>query len=204
MAFFDGMYPFEIILLVAGGLLFVVLLIAFLRQLFNNQSYKALLPFFLVAVLMIGFPAVSSVKAINGLIEIDKKTHDLQEHPGDSALRASLQSDVNKLSTRPFKSPQTVATLARAQFAVGQEEQAKQNLDKALSADPNLKPAQELKAKIDVTDKLSALTAAAERQPENPQVKQELQNTVSQAQQYKFANPRAIETIRKATTVVQH
>ena len=203
MAFFDGMYSYEIILLFAGGLLFVVLLAAFLRQVFANRSYAAMLPFFLVSVLMIGFPAVSSVKVSNGVVEIDKKTHDLQEHPEDTALRASLQSDVNNLSARPFKSPQIVATLAKAQFALGQEEQAKQNLDKALATDPNLKPAQELKTKIEVASKLSALTAAAEKAPENAQVKQDLQSAVSQASQYKFANPKAVETIKKATTILQ-
>jgi tetratricopeptide (TPR) repeat protein len=203
MAFFDGMYSYEIILLVGGVLLFLVLLAALLRKVFSNEPFSALLPFFGVAVLMIGFPAWSSVKVSDGVVEIDKKTHDLQEHPEDVALRSSLQSDVSKLSARPFNNPRIVTTLAQAQFALGQEEQAKQNLDKALAVDPALKPAQELKAKIEVADKLSALTAAAEKQPENAQVKQELQSVISQASQYKFANPKAVISMKKATTILQ-
>ncbi len=203
MAFFDGMYFYEIIALVGGVLLFLVLLAALLRKVFTNQPFAALLPFFMVSVIMIGFPSWSSVKMSDGVIEIDKQTHDLQANPDDAALRSSLQSNVNNLSARPFKSAQTVATLAAAQFALGQEEQAKQNLDKALATDPTVKTAQELKAKVEVATKLSALTAAAEKQPENAEVKQDLQKAVTQASQYKFANPTAINSMKKATTILQ-
>jgi tetratricopeptide (TPR) repeat protein len=203
MAFFDGMYFYEIIALVGGVLLFLVLLAALLRKVFTNQPFTALLPFFMVAVIMIGFPAWSSVKVSDGVVEIDKQTHDLQANPDDAALRSSLQSNVSKLSARPFKSAQVVATLAAAQFALGQEDQAKQNLDKALATDPTVKTAQELKAKVEVATKLSALTAAAEKQPENEEVKQDLQKAVTQASQYKFANPTAINSMKKATTILQ-
>lgn len=202
MAFFDGLYNYEIISLICGGLLFIVLLAALLRKAFTNQSFAALLPFFLVAVIMIGFPAWSSVKVSDGVVEIDKQAHDLQQNPNDAALRSSLQSNVTTLSARPFKNAQTVATLAEAQFALGLENQAQQNLDKALATDPTLKPAQDLKAKIEVATKLSALTAAAEKQPGDPQVKQQLQNTVQQASQYKFANPAAVNNMKKATTML--
>jgi tetratricopeptide (TPR) repeat protein len=203
MAFFDGLYNYEIISLICGGLLFVVLLAAFLRKVFTNQPYAALLPFFMVTVIMIGFPAWSSVKVSDGVVEIDKQAHDLQQSPNDAALRSSLQSNVNNLSARPFKSAQTVATLAEAQFALGQEEQAKQNLDKALGTDPTLSRAQDLKAKIEVATKLSALTAAAEHKPDDPQVKQQLQGAVQAASQYKFANPNAVSNMKRATTILQ-
>ncbi len=203
MAFFDGLYSYEIIILVAGALLFVVLLAALLRKVFTDESYVGLLPFFVLTVIMIGFPAWSSVKVSDGVIEINKQAHELAAHPDDAALRGTLEANVSKLSTRPFKSPQTVATLAEAQFALGQDDQAKQNLNKALAADPTLKPAQDLKAKVDLTTKLSALTAAAQQKPDDPQVKQELQNTVQQASHYKFANPTAVNNIKKATVILQ-
>ncbi len=180
MAFFDGLYSYEIIILVAGALLFVVLLAALLRKVFTDESYVGLLPFFVLTVIMIGFPAWSSVKVSDGVIEINKQAHELAAHPDDAALRGTLEANVSKLSTRPFKSPQTVATLAEAQFALGQDDQAKQNLNKAL-----------------------ALTAAAQQKPDDPQVKQELQNTVQQASHYKFANPTAVNNIKKATVILQ-
>jgi hypothetical protein len=68
----------------------------------------------------------------------------------DAALRGMLEVTVSKLSARPFKSPETIATLGEAQFALGQDDQAKQNLKEAVAADPMLKPAQNLKAKVDL------------------------------------------------------
>jgi tetratricopeptide (TPR) repeat protein len=203
MTFFDGLYSYEIISLICGGLLFIVLLAALLRKVFTNQPFAALLPFFMVTVIMIGFPAWSSVKVSDGVIEVDKQAHALQENPNDAALRSNLQSNVNNLSSRPFKNAQTVATLAAAQFALGQEDQAKQNLDKALATDPTLKPAQDLKSKIEVATKLSALTAAAEQKPDDLQVKQQLQGAVQAASQYKFANPAALNSMKRATTILQ-
>lgn len=203
MAFFDGLYNYEIISLICGGLLFLVLLAGLLRKIFTNQPFAALLPFFFVAVILIGFPAWSSVKISDGVLELTKQAHDLQETPDDTALRSSLQTNVANLSARPFKSAQTVATLAEAQFALGQDDDAKQNLDKALTTDPTSKPAQDLKAKIEVAAKLSALTAAAEQKPDDPQVKQELQGAVEKASQYKFANPAAMNSMKRATTILQ-
>ena len=84
----------------------------------------------------------------------------------------------------------------------GQVHHSQKNLDKALATDPTLKPAQDLKAKIEVATKLSALTAAAEKRPDDPQVKRELQSTVQQASQYKFANPNAVSNMKRATTIL--
>jgi hypothetical protein len=203
MVFFDGMYPYEIIVLFAGVLLFLALLAVFLRKAFSNQSYAALLPFFVVAIAMIGFPSVSAINIGGAVVQLGAQTHELQEHPDNAALRSAAEVTLSNVSARPFSNPATVATLAEAQFALGQEVQAQQNVDKALATDPTLKPAQELKAKIEVANKLSVATAAVEKQPENPQAKQELQNTVTLASQYKFANPNAVANMKKATTVLQ-
>jgi hypothetical protein len=202
MTFFDGMYSYEIVALIAGVLLFLVLLAALLKKVFTGGSYVGLLPFFLLAIGMIGFPAVTSIKVSAGVVEMQKKTHELQERPQDVALRSSLQADVGNISARSFKNPQTVTALAQAQFALGQEQQAQDNLNKALETAPGLEPAHDLKAKIDVANKLSTLTEAAEKEPDNAQVKQDLQTTVSQASQYKFANPAVVNNISKAKTIL--
>jgi len=133
MAFFDGMYPYEIIVLFAGVLLFLALLAAFLRKAFSNQSYAALLPFFVVALAMIGFPSVSAINIGGAVIQLGQQTQELQEHPENAALRSKAEVTLSKVNSRPFSNPATVATLAEAQFALGQEVQAQQNVDKALA-----------------------------------------------------------------------
>lgn len=199
----DGMYLYEIVLLIGGAILFLAAVIVLLRQVFTNHSYKGLMPLFLIAVLMMGFPAVSAVKFGKDLLEIDKQTHQLQEHPDDQATRAALSSNIKALSGRPIKDPQTITTLAQAQFALGEDQQAKEKVEQALAANPSLTAAKDLKAKIEVVDKLNTLTTAVQKEPDNPQVKQDLQNALVQANHLKIANPKALDTIKKAGTVLQ-
>ena len=198
----DGMYLYEVVLLMCGALLFLVLLIAFLRLVFTNRPYLKLLPFFLLPVAMMGFPSISSIKVNDGVVEIEKKVHQLQERPDDKELRASLQADVSNVSARPFKNPKTLTTIAQAQFALGQDKTAEATLDQALKVAPTLAPATDLKTKMQLTKNLTALTTAAESQPENTQVREELQQTYSKLSQQPVANPNALSTLSKAKTIL--
>ncbi len=194
----DGMYLYEFVLLIAGSLLFVVLLIAFLRQIFTKQPYKSLLMFFLLPILMIGFPAISEIKIDQGVIEIQKQTDALRDDPNSSQKRASLQNQVENLGQRRFKNPNTLATIASAQFALGHDAGAETNLHQALAANPSLPQAKDLQKRIEVTNRLKELSKAAEKQPNDPQVKQQLQNTAVLAKQLRVVNPEALKAIANA------
>ncbi len=207
MPMFDGLSLSEFVLLVAGSVLFVVLVIILLRLAFNpgpnGPSYTNLLLFFMLPVIMIGFPYWQSVKISQDSIEIEKQTAALQSDPNNEAARKSLEADVGRLSGRSFKNPRTLANLAEAKYALGHENEAKQDLNKALAANPSLPSGVELKQKMEVADRLSELAAAAQKQPANPEVKRQLQNTVTQASQYKFANPKALQSLSQANRVLR-
>jgi Flp pilus assembly protein TadD len=201
---FDGMYLRDIVLLIAGVVLFVVLLITFLRQIFTNRAYKGLLMFFFVPVVMIGWPAISQIKIEQGVVEIQKQTDAVQKNAHDAQARTALQAQLKDLEGRPFKDPSTLAAIGHAQFVLGNETAAQTNLHKALAANPADEKAQDLKKRIDVADQVKALTHAAEQQPNNPQVKQNLAIAVRQADQLKLANPNAIQSLEKAKVVLSH
>lgn len=57
---FDGFYFFEWILMGLGGILFIALVIGFFYQLTHKRSIVGLLAFFVLDVLMIGYPSVQS------------------------------------------------------------------------------------------------------------------------------------------------
>lgn len=203
MSLFDGLYLYEIVLLICGVLLFLALLAALLRKVFTNQEYKGLLAFFALPIVMIGFPAISSVKVGEGVVEIDKQTTALLSKPQDQQTRANLQSQVSQIEARPFKNPTVLATLARAQFALGDESKAESNLNTALAAAPTLAPAVELKNKIELTKNLKAQTAAAESHPDDPKAREELRSTFTKLNQLQVANPKVIESMAKAQVVLQ-
>ena len=93
-------------------------------------------------------------------------------------------------------------TLAKAQFALGHEEAAAQNLQKALQAKADLPEALELKAKMDVAQNLQRLSAQVEQNPADEQSRTELQKNVGKATQLKWANPVAITALARAQTAL--
>ena len=200
----DGLYPFEVVLLVLGVVLFIVLLIAFLRCVFRDKPYIALLGFFVLPIAMIAYPSIQSIQVGEGTVTIATKTAQLAQNPNDQQLRASLQTDVAKLSARPIHDAQTTATLAEAQFALGNETAAQTNLQKALSANPKLAAATQLQKKIQLTQKLSTLTEQAKSQPADTATKAELQNTVTELQRVGVANPTAVRNMAAARVVLNH
>lgn len=203
MPLFDGLTLGELVLLIGGAFFFVVLLVVFLKKSLGNKSVKGLLPFFAVPVVMMGFPTITSFKISQEGVEIDNQTTALQNNPNDEASRKALQSNVVELKKRSFNSPETLARLARAEYALGQEQEARTDVAKALKSDPTLQPATELRMKMELGDKISALNAAAESPSATPEVKQQLGTAVAQASQYKFANPKALQSLQKATKILK-
>jgi hypothetical protein len=203
MMTFDGLYSYEVAILVGGGVLFLVLVLVLLRQVLTNRKYAALLPFFLVSIAMMGFPAITKIQIDKGTLEIDKTTHELQNKPQDKETRTALEADLSKIASRPIRDPNVLTTLAKAQFALGHDEEAESNVNKVLTTAPNLTAAAELKTKIDLTKNLTKLTIAAESEPDNPRVREELQSTYSKLKQAPVANPKALETMSRARLVLE-
>ncbi len=203
MALFDGLYGFEIALLIGGAILFVVLIVAFLRQIFTNRPFTGLLLFFVLPIGMMGFPAITSIKIKDGTVEIEKQTHALQSKPQDQQARAALEIAVSKVADRPIHDPNTLTTVAQAQFALGHDAQAESNLNQVLAANPNLPAADALKTKMELTRTLNALTSAAERQPDDSKLRTQLQTTYSKLNEQPVANPKALETLSRARTILE-
>jgi tetratricopeptide (TPR) repeat protein len=203
MALFNGLYLFEIVLMVLGVVLFVALLAAFLRLVFTGKPFTSLLMFFVFPIVMIAYPSIQSVTFGQDSVSIQTKTAELLAHPEDKQARSDLQTEIEKVSARPARDAKTAATLAQAHFALGNEQAAQENLQKALQADPNLGAAKDLQTKIDLTHKLSALTATVETKKDDPAARTELANTVSQLTQMKVANPMAMATVQRAQSLLQ-
>jgi tetratricopeptide (TPR) repeat protein len=200
----DGLYPFEVVLLVLGVVLFIAILIAFLRNVFRDKPYGGLLVFFVIPIAMIGYSSIQSVQIGEGTVTIATKTAELVKSPDDQQLRVSLQTDVAKLSSRPISNAQTAATLAEAQFALGNDTEAQTNLQKAIKANPKLPAATQLQKKIQLTQSLNALTERAKSQPADTATKSELQNTITALQQVGVANPAAVKKMTEARMVLNH
>jgi hypothetical protein len=103
MKFLEGLYSYEVMLLVLGALLFVVTLFAFVVFVMRGRPFARLLWFFLLAIIMIGYPSIRSIEFSNGVIKIEKDTHDLQQDPTNKTVRDALAGEVAHLSPRPSR-----------------------------------------------------------------------------------------------------
>jgi tetratricopeptide (TPR) repeat protein len=191
---FDGLYLFEWVLMALGVILFVVLVIAFLHK----RSIGVLLGFFMVPIAMIGYPSLQSIQISDGKVSLEKKADAVLANPADPTARKELQQQVEKLRSRPFSDPATLTVLSKAEFALGNDQVAKNNLEKALQKDPQLPAAKQLQIKIDSLDRLSPLTAQVKSNPADEKAKAELTQTLNTVAQQPLANPSALLKVAQA------
>src|SRR5260370_4724426 len=144
----DGLYFYEIALLILGVVLFFVLVVILIVLVKQGRSIAPLLLFFVIAVLMIGFPAVSKVKFDESGVEIDKAAAALARNPSDGTAKAKLERLVAEIKPRATRSAEGLVKLARAEAVLGNPSKALGTLDQALRRDPELKTAKDLKARL--------------------------------------------------------
>ena len=199
---FDGLYMFEWVLMVLGVILFIVLVIAFLYQIMHKQSIGALLGFFVVPILMIGYPSIQSFKLADVEVNVQKTTDALHADPADAATRQTLEQQVAQLRKRSFSDPVILTSLSKAEFALGNEQTAKDTLNKALQANPALPAATALKAKIASVDQLPELTSKVESNPTDQLARNQLNQAVAAATKEPIANPTALSKVAHAQTLL--
>ena len=119
MKFFDGLYNYEIILLGLGAILFFVLLFVLILLVVKNRPIKVVIPLFLVAIIMMGFPGIQKIKYDNGVFELEKWTKAAQENPEDQVVQEELASKLAAIQARPVKRPATLKTIQKAQLTLG-------------------------------------------------------------------------------------
>ena len=195
---FDGLYLFEWVLMALGVILFIVLVIAFFYQLTHNRSVGMLLAFFMVPIAMIGYPSLQSIQISDNKVSLEKKADAVLANPADTTARKELQQQVEKLRSRPFSDPATLTTISKAEFALGDDQVAKNNLGKALQKDPQLPAAKQLQIKIDSLDRLAPLTAQVKSNPTDEKAKAELNQTLNTVAQQPVANPAALLKVAQA------
>jgi len=145
----QGLYFYEIVLMIAGGILFLVLIFALIWYVIKSKPVAALLPFFLLPIMMIGWPAIKSVSYDNGKIDIEKTADALIADPADTALQQKLQHAVASFdTTRATSDPVALNTISTAYYALGKYTDAGKYNQQALAIDPTLAAAKSLKAGI--------------------------------------------------------
>jgi tetratricopeptide (TPR) repeat protein len=201
MSLFNGLYTYEIVLLVCGALLFVVLLFLLIYQVTHAKSFAGLLLFFGIAIAMIGYPSIQEIQFSASAVTITKYTEALQANPSDAKAREVLQQTVSKFADRAAAGKvdvQALTTLATAQYALDDDSAATANLQKVLQVSPTEPAALELKRKIDAVQNLNSLTANVKADPSNQAAAAALAKSLQSAVATPVANPTALFKIAQA------
>ncbi len=198
MALFDGLYGYEMIMLVMGVVLFIVVMGLLIYQVKKNRNPAVVAGCFIFPIAMVGYPGVKTIEPG----KIEKTVHDLQQNPTDQAKRQELQKQVTEAESRPYRAPENLVRIAAAEYALGNEPAAKFNLDQALHADPHVPAGQELQQKIANVDKVRRLSAAVQSNPGDAAAKSELKKNLDTVSQTPLANPSALATLAEAHAAV--
>jgi hypothetical protein len=124
MEFFEGLLPYEIVLLIMGGILFAVLLFMLIYFVINKRSYMGILPFFIIAIIMVGFPSIQKIKIDNGIIEIEKLSKTVEQNPADTEAKRKLEIKLKEVGDRQISTSRNLKILEKASIAVGNDQMA--------------------------------------------------------------------------------
>lgn len=150
---FDGLYSYEIVLLLAGVLLFSALLVILVATFLRNRpqeskiSNTSLIALFVLSVVMMGYPGIQKFSYENGKINLEKTIHQVESKPNDPAVKQELQATVDKLDGRT-SDPKRLLTIARAYRILGKDDKATLLVNSSLKEMPNNLEAQQFKSQL--------------------------------------------------------
>lgn len=141
---FDGLLLYEVTLLILGVVLFLILSIGLLYYILKKEQIAKLLAFFIIPIVMIGYPSINQISISNDKIELTKYQQQLIENPDDSVAMKKVETITEKLEERAT-SPKDLVQVSTSNLLLGNTEKAAKLASQALAKDTNNVAAQDLK-----------------------------------------------------------
>lgn len=199
MKLLDGLFFYEIVLLGLGILLFITVLILLIIFAGQKRPLKDLILFFLVSIIMIGYPSIQKIVYDNGVITVEKLAKGVSQNPADSVQRNELETTIRKMESRSVKDPETLVELGKAQAALGDTVKAERYIGKALLISPELSEAKILRTQFNTPQvQLEKIITEVEENPLDSAVKIKLENKVTDMPVTPGSNAAVMTTAAKA------
>lgn len=161
----DGLQMHEVLLFALGSLFFLVLLFLLIRYALKREKLNVLLFFFIIPVVMIGWPSIAKIQINEAGIALENTLHKYESNPNDTETRGALQAYVEELENRGVKNPKTLINIARANYMLGNDSDALHTIDKIPEDVKEDLGADDLKATILVTQDIERKLQQAEHAP---------------------------------------
>lgn len=176
----DGLYFYEFILLILGVLLFVTLLIILVVFVIQKRQLKELLVFFLLPVLMIGYPSIQKINYDKGVISIETQSREVAKNSQDPVSRENLKQNLKNIENRPNSNPESLLKFGRAQAILGDTVRAEKLVDRALNISPGLSEAKKLQSQFNTPQvQIEKIISEIKENPGNISKKTELKDKLT-------------------------
>lgn len=144
----DGLKTHFAIMLYSGLATLMVLLFLLVLRAIRRERLGALLPFFAIPVVLMGFPFLETIKISRDGVELKKLAQLLEQEPENAEARAEFEELLLAMDSRPYGQPDNLFELAKAHVVAGDTGAALRYVGKTLEADPGFEPAHALKVEL--------------------------------------------------------
>lgn len=180
---FDGLFLYEVILMLLGSVLFGVVIFLMVK---NKELNKNHLMGIGLAIVMIAFPSIKSFSISDGIINIERDLEELKDNPNDKTIEKSLEQDLGSIGDRPINSPERLTTLSEANLELGKKEKAASLANEALIQEPENLQAAEVINVIEVDKKIKKVKS----NPNDMQAKDELKADIKKLKEIRTSSGR--------------
>jgi len=130
---FDNLILHEIVLLLLGVFLFMILCGILVFYVIKKQKIKKLMLFFMIPIIMIGYPSIQEIKIGKDWISFEKYKQELVKDPNNEEAKEELLALINKLGPRA-KASEDCIELTEAFILLDKPEKAIKWADKAIES----------------------------------------------------------------------
>jgi len=167
----DGLFLYEIILMILGTILFLAIVTLILKQKEITKNHLLGLG---IAIVSVGFPGIKSFSITDGMLKIEKSIEDLEADPESKEVQEALEKGVVAVEDRPIKNPENLVTLSEANLELGNKEKAVTQAKSALEKQPNLQTAEEVIEVVKVEKQIKTIRS----NPSDEKTRKELKREV--------------------------
>lgn len=179
MQILDGLNFYEFVLLLLGVILFAVILIVLIIYVIQKRPLKGLLAFFILPVVMIGYPGYQKISFDNGVITIEKAQKKLESNPNDVKSRQALENALSNVENKNISNPKTLVDIGKGYAVLGDSANALRFVEKALKNNPAQYDAVNIFNKLNGPDKrIERITDQIIVNPNDMALRRDLENEI--------------------------
>ena len=193
----DGLKLYEVLMLGLGSLMFLVMLAMLIIYAAQKRSLKQLMLFFIIPVVMLGWPSLQKIKIDGTGFEFDKTLAQYEEKPTEEN-KENVENLIAEIKDRNVKDPNVLKKVALAEFKIGKLNESLKTLDRLPVAEKQDSSVSKLITSIKISDALKNQLKIVQDTPADSSQIIKLNDLQFKAVALDIKNPKLDSTIQVA------